>query len=159
MTPSTSPSSPRRSDRGGVPWVTLLILAAIAGVVYLAIVWAPIYVVHYEVKQTVRDYMNQAIKNRDDAQLVENLCAKLRTLDRVKVVGQDGREVEVPAIDLQPNVVSWERDTNSTPPMLRVSFEYTREVRYPYLSDVPREWVGRIDLENDLTMPDWGPSR
>jgi hypothetical protein len=159
MTPSPSITTARRSDRGGISWVTVVILLAIAGTIYLTIVWAPIYVVHYEVKQTVRDYMNQAIKNTEDAQLVENLCAKLKTLDTVKVVGDDGRERILPAVDVRPEDVSWERDTTSSPPMVRVSFEYTREVRYPYLSERVREWVGRVDLENDISMPDWGPSR
>jgi hypothetical protein len=159
MTPSPSITAARRSDRGGISWVTVVILLAIASAVYLTIIWAPIYVVHYEAKQAVRDYMNQAIKNPDDAQLVENLCAKLKTLDRVKVVGEDGLERVLPAIDLRPEDVSWERDTSSSPPVVRVKFEYTREVRYPYLSERPREWVGRVDLENDISMPDWGPSR
>lgn len=159
MTPFPSIASPRRHDRGGVSWVTVLLLALLAGGIYLTIVWAPIYVVHYEVRQTVRDYMNQAIKNRDDAMLVEGLCAKIRTLDYDTVVGADGRPQKVPAIDLQPQDVTWERDTTSSPPMVHVRFEYTREVRYPYLSETPREWVGTVDLENDISVPDWGPSR
>jgi hypothetical protein len=159
MTPFPSIASPRRLDRGGVSWVTALLLAVIASAIYLAIVWVPIYFVHYEVKQAVRDYMNQAIKNRDDASLVENMCAKLRVLDTVTVVGEDGRERKVPAIDLQPQDVTWERDTSGERPMLHVAFEYKREVRYPYLSETPREWVGSVDLQNDIGFVDWGPSR
>ncbi len=159
MTPFPSNASPRRHDRGGVSWVTVLLLALFAGAIYLSIVWVPIYFVHYEVKQTVRDYMNQAIKNRDDTQLVENMCAKIRTLDTVTLVGEDGRETRVPAVDLQPQDVRWERDTSATPPVVRVSFEYKREVVYPYLSKEPREWVGVVDLQNDISAVDWGPSR
>lgn len=159
MATSSANRPPRRYERGGVSWVTLLLLVVLVGGTYLTIAWAPIYVVHYEVKQTVRDFMNQAIKNRDDASLVQGLCRKLQSLDSVTVVGEDGREERVPAVQVEPAEVIWERDPDSSPPTLRVSFEYVRQVRYPYLSEEPREWVGTIDLTNDLTLPDWGPSR
>ncbi|MGB8931002.1 MAG: hypothetical protein WCC48_07100 [Anaeromyxobacteraceae bacterium] len=149
---------PRQYERGGVSWVTLVLLAAIAGAVYLFIAWMPIYVVHYEVKQTVRDYMNQAVKNRDDAALIEKLCQKLRSLDTSEVVGADGRIEKVPSVNVTADQVTWERDMAATPPMLHVTFEYTRQVHYPYAEKVS-EWVGTVDLDNDLTIPDWGPSR
>jgi hypothetical protein len=150
---------PRRYERGGVPWVTLLLLVFLVGGSYLAVVWAPIFVVHYEVKATVRDYMNQAIKNKKDGELVEAMCKKLRTLDSVTVVNEDGTEERVPAVQLAPEDVTWERDMESSPPELRVSFEYVRQIRYPYLSEEPKEWIGTINLTNDLAVPDWGPSR
>jgi len=159
MTPFPSLASPRRHDRGGVSWVTALLLAIVASAIYLSIVWVPIYLVHYEVRQVVRDYMNQAIKNRDDAQLVENMCRKLRALDSVSVAREDGTVVREPSVQVDPQDVTWERDTSATPPMLHVAFEYTREVRYPYVSEVPREWVGTVDMENDISVVDWGPSR
>ena len=60
------PRSARRGERGGVSWVTLLLLVLVVGGGYLAWVWGPIYFENYAVKQVVRDYMNQAIKNHDD---------------------------------------------------------------------------------------------
>jgi len=159
MATPTSIHPPRRYERGGVSWVTLLILVALIGGVYLVIAWAPIYVVHYEVKQTVRQYMNQAVKDQDDESLVRNLCLKLRSLDSTTVVGESGKPELVPSVVVAPEDVTWERDRQSTPPMLHVAFEYKRQVRYPFLSDAPREWIGRIDFSNDLTLPDWGPSR
>ncbi|HSM93792.1 MAG TPA: hypothetical protein VLT47_12995 [Anaeromyxobacteraceae bacterium] len=158
MAPYPSHRRPRRYERGGVSWVTLLLLAAVAGAVFLAIAWTPIYVVHYEVKQTVRDYMNRAIKDRDDAALVEALCQKLRSLDTSEVIGADGRPERVPSVNLTPADITWERDTTTPPGTLHVAFEYTRQVRYPYVDKVS-EWVGTVDLYNDLTIPDWGPAR
>ena len=158
MATHSSNHRPRRYERGGVSWVTLLLLAGLLGAFYLAIAWGPIYFVHYEVKQTVRDYMNQAIKNPDDAALVEGLCAKVRSLDSTKVVFEDGRTERVPLVNLEPADVTWERDTTAKPPTLRVAFEYTREVHYPYLAKVS-EWVWSVDLFKELEMPDWGPLR
>ena len=158
MAPHSSNDRPRRYERGGVSWVTLLILAALAVAVYLTIVWAPVYVLHYEAKQVVRDYMNQAIKNRDDAALVEKLCQKLRALDSTEVVLEDGRTEKAPSINVAPADVTWERDASTQPPTLRVAFEYVREIRYPYAEKVS-EWVGSIDLSQELVIPDWGPQR
>jgi hypothetical protein len=158
MTPSATPILSRRHERGGVSWVSLVLLLGLVTSVYLLVVWSPVYILHYEVKQTVRDYMNQAVKNRDDAKLVENLCAKLRSLDAVQVTDANGSVTLLPVIDLAPSDITWERDTSSQPPMLHVAFEYTREVRYPVLEKVT-EWIGTIDLNNDLSIPNWGPLR
>jgi hypothetical protein len=159
MTPFPSIASPRRHDRGGVSWVTALLLVLLASAAYLAVAWYPVYVVHYAARQTVREFMNQAIKNKDDAQLVANLCAKLKTLATVPAVAADGREEEIPAINVDPQDVIWERDTGAQPPTLRVSFEYTREVQFPYLASMNREWVGSIDMESDISVVNWGPLR
>jgi hypothetical protein len=148
----------RRYERGGVSWVTLVLLAAVVVAVYLTVVWAPVYVLHYEAKQVVHDYMNQAIKDRDDARLIEKMCQKLQSLDTTEAVGADGRPEKVPTVVVTPSDVTWERDSEATPPMLHVSFEYVRQVRYPYLEKVS-EWVGTVDLYNDLTIPNWGPAR
>jgi hypothetical protein len=158
MTPISATPPPRRYERGGVSWVTLLLLVAVLGTAYLAVVWTPIYVVHYEVKQTVRDYMNQAVKNRDDEGLRDNLCAKLKVLDSTTVVGADGRPERIPSVVVAPSDVTWERDASASPPMLHVAFEYRRQVHYPFLERTS-EWIGTIDLNNDLTIPDWGPAR
>lgn len=158
MAPPTPPPPSRRYERGGVSWITVLLLAAAVGAVYLVIVWAPIYIVHYEVKQTVRDHMNQAIKNREDAQLVERMCQKLASLHQETVVDENGAEQRVPAVQVTPTDVTWERDTTVKPPVLHVAFEYVREVRYPYLERVS-EWVGSVDFTQELAVPDWGPAR
>ena len=58
---------PRRvGERGGVSWVSALLLLGLVTAGYLLSVWGPVYVVHYEVKQVVRDYANQAVKNTND---------------------------------------------------------------------------------------------
>jgi hypothetical protein len=158
MAPLSSVQTPRRYERGGVSWVTVLLIAVATAAVYLVVIWAPIWVVNYEVKQTVRDYMNQAIKNRDDATLIKGMCDKLRMLDTTTLVAPDGSTERVASVVVDPSDVTWERDTNASPPMLRVSFEYTRVIRYPYLEKVT-EWVGTIDLSNELTIPNWGPTR
>lgn len=158
MAPPIPTHPPRRYERGGVSWVTLLLLAAFAGGVYLVIAWAPIYIVHYQVRQVVRDHMNQAIKDRNDGEIVERMCKKLAALHQVTVVDENGYEQRVPAVQVTPADVTWERDTSVQPPVLRVAFEYVREVRYPYLPEVS-EWIGSVDFTQELVVPDWGPAR
>jgi len=158
MAPLSPIHPPRRYERGGVSWVTLLLLAMVTAAVYLVVVWAPVFVLHYEVKQVVRDYMNQAIKNRGDAALVERMCGKIRSLDSTRVTRDDGSVLNEPSVNLNPGDVTWERDSSSSPETLHVAFEYTRVVRYPYL-EKSTEWVGAVDLSSELTVPDWGPAR
>ncbi len=139
-------------------WVGLLLLVLLLGAGYLAWVWVPVYAVHYEVKQVVRDYMNQAIHNPNDGQLVANMTQKIATLAEVDGVNQYGQPARVPAIELSPDRITWERDVDHSPPTLHVAFDYERSITYPLLETRATK-VFRVDLDNDLTVPDWGPAR
>jgi hypothetical protein len=149
---------PRPGPAGAVSWVTLLLLVAVAVGGYLGWVWLPIYVENYAVKQVVHDHMNQAVKNPDDDGLRRNMVAKLRSLAQVDTLDAYGRPVRLPAVGVEERDVVWERDAESQPPMLRVSFEYTREVLLPIL-DRTASKVFVVEEQNDLTQPDWGPAR
>jgi hypothetical protein len=147
-----------RAQRGAITWVTLLLVVAASVSGYLLWVWAPIYYENFAVKQVVRDYMNQAIKNPNDELLRRYMVAKIRSLVQVEGVDGFGRPARVPAIPLEERDVTWERDRSTQPPMLHVSFDYTREVTLPLL-DRTASKVFTVDLSNDLTIPDWGPAR
>ncbi len=151
-------SPPWVGQRGQITWVTLLLLAAVAAGAYLAWVWVPIYVENYAVKQVVRDYMNQAVKNPDDEGLRLNMVAKIRTLSQVNGVDAYGRAVKVPAVGVNEREVVWERDRQSQPPMLRVAFDYTREVTFPIVDRTVTK-VFAVEISSDLSLPDWGPAR
>ncbi len=130
----------------------------LVGGAYLAWMWVPVYLLHYEVKQVVRDYMHQAVKEQNDQLLVQNMLHKLRVLDEIEVPNDAGEMAAVPIVQLDTDDVAWQRDTSVTPPMLHVAFEYTRWVQYPFM----QRWTSRtmsIDLTEDLARPDWGPLR
>lgn len=137
-------------------WVSLLLLVLVAGGAYLTWVWAPLYFDNYTVRQVVADYMNQAIKNRDDAQLRRDLVQKLESLRIVDGVDPDGRPTKVPAITVAEQDITWERD--ETTRSLRVAFDYERQVVYPLVDRVAVK-VFSVEQSNDLTPPNWGPSR
>lgn len=145
-------------QRGAVTWVTLLLLASVVVGGYLFWVWGPIYYENFAVKQVARDFMNQAVKNRDDAFLRKAMVARIRSLAQVEAVDANGRPGHVPAIPLEERDVTWERDTLSQPPMLHVSFDYVREVDLPILDRTASKQF-TVDLSNDLSLPDWGQSR
>jgi len=151
----TSSASRRPLERGQFSWVTLVLVVGLAAAVYLGAVWAPFYILHYEVKQTTRDYMNRAVKNRDDAGLVGQLSSRLAALDTTEEIGDDGRKSKVPTVQVAPEDITWERDTSSQPPMLHVAFEYVRMVRYPWLERVDEHRL-TVELDLDLTVPNWG---
>lgn len=136
--------------------MTLLLFAGVAGAGYLAWVWFPIYFDHYAVKQVVTDYMNQAIKNPDDATLRQDMVKKIAALVQVKSLDDRGRPVTIPAIVVDERAVIWERDREAK--LLHVAFEYEREVVYPFL-DRTAVKTFIVDRTGDLTIPDWGPQR
>src|SRR5690349_18528302 len=112
---------PRRVERGAVSWVSLVLLAVLVGGGYLAWVWVPLYFDNYAVRQVVADYMNQAIKNRNDAEQRERMLRKIATIARVDGVDASGKPTKVPAIVLDDRSVVWERDDQAR--TLRISFE------------------------------------
>lgn len=151
-------STPRAAlARGGVSWVTALLLLLVAGGGFLAWTWTPVWMMHIEVKQCVRDYMNRAIKNRNDAVLLQKMSDELRRRTAQEMPGEDGELVEASAVDLGPADVIWEREEGD-PPTLHVQFEYTRPVHYP-LVDRWTEITLEVDLVNELTHAEWGQSR
>ncbi|ABS26397.1 hypothetical protein [Anaeromyxobacter sp. Fw109-5] len=151
-------SGRRRAERGEVTWVGLLLLASVALAGYWLWVWGPVYVVHYEVRQVVREYMNQAVRNPNDAELVRGMVHKLEVLASVDGEDAYGAAARVPAVVIDPAAVSWERDASAAVPTLRVAFDYERSVRYPFLERTGTK-VFTVDLTSDLTRPDWGPGR
>jgi hypothetical protein len=154
----TSPASRRPLERGQFSWVSLVLLLSFVSAVYLAMVWVPIYVLHYEVKQTVRDYMNRAVKNPNDEALITQMCARLGALDTTVEVDEAGRKSSVPTVVVEPRDVTWERDATSTPRTLHVAFEYVRVVKYPWL-DRSEEKVMSVEFNEDISIPVWGNSR
>ncbi len=158
MSGPASPRRPRRAERGEISWVTVVLLVALAGGGYLTWVWVPLYFEHYTVKQVVRDYMNQAIKNSDDAGLRRNMVLKIRSLEQVNATDAHGRAVRVPAVPLDEGQVTWERNASAQPPTLRVAFQYERQVVYPILERTDVKLFD-VDLTGDLLRADWGPAR
>ncbi len=146
----------RRRERGGVSWVTLLLVVLVGGGGYLAWVWMPLYFDHWAVKQVVTDYMNQAIKNPDDAFLRRNMVHKIHALSQVPSVDAYGQAVRVPAIPVDEQAVVWERDASAK--TLHVAFEYERQVVYPFLNRADVKTFS-VDKTGDLSLPDWGPAR
>lgn len=142
------------APRGQVSWVTLLLLVLVVGGGYLGWAWSPAYIYNFQAKQVVRDFMNRAVKDRNDDRLVDEMCKKLRALGTVQRVAEDGSVEEVPAVDVAPEDVTWEPDRDVSPPMLRVTFSYTAEVTYPFL-DRTAEKVFDIDFVKDIQAPNW----
>jgi hypothetical protein len=147
----------RRSERGEVTWVTLLLLVGVAAAGYWLWVWGPVYVLHYEVKQVVHEYMNQAVRNHDDGQLVQNMVRKLETLAVVDGEDAYGAPARIPAVIVDPARVTWDR-APAEAPTLHVAFDYERSVTYPFLGRTGTK-VFTVDVEGDLTRPNWGPER
>jgi len=104
----------------------------------------------------VRDYGNQAIKNSDDAALIDGMVHKIRTLEQVDGIDEAGRKAKVAVVDIHKQDVIWERSAD--PLSLHVEFEYPRVLELPWL-DRTIERTYRVNLTMDLKRADWGPAR
>jgi hypothetical protein len=153
MTPSASPRR-RTLERGEISWVTMLLLVVLLGVGYLAVVWGPVYLVRYEAKLALQAAINQARKDQNDAELVQRMCSQLASLDTVKVKAADGTVQQVPAVDVAPRDVTWERDNSANPPTLHVAFEYTHQVSYPFLDRVDQKTFS-LDMTSEIAIQRW----
>jgi len=142
-------------ERGEITLVGLGLLAVLLAGAYLAWMWIPVYVVHYEVKQVVRQFGNEAVRNPNDDGLVETMVTRLRALDSLQVAGEGGEPQKVPTVDVAAKDVTWERSADHH---LRVAFEYTRVVPYPLLERTLERTMS-VDLTMDISRPDWGTSR
>ena len=60
-------------------------------------------------------------------------------------------------MSVDPADVTWDR-TRAEPPTLHVAFDYERSVTYPFLGRTGTK-VFTVDIEGDLSRPDWGPER
>lgn len=148
-----NPPSPfRRRGSGSVSWVTLLLLLGLLSGAYLAWVFGPPFVLHYEVKQVVHDFSNRAVKNPNDGELLQGMVARIRSLEETTVFDEAGQPREVPTVDLQMQDVLWER--TSDPPTLHVAFEYQRSLPLPFIGRV-LERTYRVDLRTDIRVPHW----
>ena len=156
MNGSRTGRQPILAARGGVSWVTLLLLALLGSGGYLAWVWGPVYVVNYEVTQVVRDFMNRAVRNPNDAELVEEMCRRIRALAEVEVVLEDGRVDLGPAAPVYPRDVYWRRDVGESSRTLTVSFSYTRSVVHPWI-DLTVDKTFDIELESEISPVVWDP--
>jgi hypothetical protein len=142
---TSSATTRRRSREGGeITWVTLVLLASLLGGGYLAVVWVPVYIVRYEVGMVATEFVNKAVHNRDDAALVSGLCNRLAKLD----------QITVPAVDLRPEDVTWQRDTTAVPPTLHLAFEYTAVVHYPIFDRFTEKTFG-IERSQDIQPVKW----
>ncbi len=128
-----------------------MLLGLVAGG-YLAWVWLPVYLTHYEAKQVVRQFGNEAVHDHRDAELLQRMVARLRGLQQVETVGDDGQTRRRPVIDLEPRDVTWER---LEPASLHIAFDYRRDVSYPFL-DRTVEQPMTVDLTMDVSLPNWG---
>jgi len=147
-------SSRRSLERGEFSWIGALLLLGMVASGYLSYVWVPVYMDHLEAKRIARDFMNQAVHEHSDAVLLDKLCMKLRNI-KAKTLAADGEgTVEVPAVDLSPDEVTWERDAEAVPPMLHVTFQYSRPVYYPLLERV-QESTFTFEHTQDIAVPRW----
>jgi hypothetical protein len=117
-------------DGGSLPYANLLWLALVGGVIYFGLMYLPLYVEQYEVKQLLQEIANTAWKEPDDEKL------RLAVLEKAKNVGshyeiRNGQELNIPGIVLLAEDVFVNRDTQAQ--TIVIQARYTKHVNYPFL--------------------------
>jgi hypothetical protein len=130
--------------------VGLLLLLAVASAAYVAWVWVPILFDHQKVERAVREQASYAVKDRDDAKLVQRMTEAIGRIATIEEIGEDGRVRIRSAIDVRPQDVTWQREGQT----LHVAFGYVREIVYPYV-DRRQERYFTVDLTADISLPKW----
>jgi len=148
-------ASRRSLERGQFSWVTLVLFLGVGATFYFGWVWVPVLMTHQRVKSVVHEHINLAVHDRNDANVVKRMCLMLEGVDNQLERDENGRATTVPAVVVAPEDVVWERDTEVTPPMLHVEFEYVRRITYP-LVDRTEDVTMRIDISGDIGVPNWG---
>jgi len=143
-----------RGPRSAIGFLGLALVAALLAGGYLAWVWVPVYALHYDVKQVVRDFGNRAVKDPDDAALVARMTERLAALQAIRVSDPSGKVSSRPVVDVRDQDVVWQREGS----VLHVAFAYEREVSYPIV-DRSVTKVMTVDLSLDVSRPDWGTAR
>ncbi|WP_146209884.1 hypothetical protein [Vitiosangium sp. GDMCC 1.1324] len=113
---------------GKVSFGGLVLLALVAGVIYLGVMIVPFYVDNLDVKEAVAVAHNQLVQGADDFELRNTI------LDRTSRMGthwerdQFDRDILVPGLGLTEDQIIIER--SSVTPNVRIQVDYTRRVRF-----------------------------
>ena len=102
----------------------LIFLLVVGGGIYAAVIFGPVYLEHYDVKQAVRTAVNQA-RVADDKTIRRDLMKAIGHVGSHKVVQEDGTVVEEPGITEEAVVI--ERDPATL--TIRIRVEYYRDVQ------------------------------
>lgn len=129
MLPPISPGRSRRWPRpaGRVNFVSLLVLAAIAGGIYWVIIFSPVYLDNLDVKEAISVAYNQVGKRSPD-QLRAEIKAKLndKKLGWHREDDGYGNVTVVGGLGIQDEQIFIERNDVTNEVLIRV--EYEREV-------------------------------
>ncbi len=156
MTLSNRLSTFLRREEGKITWVTVVMVAMLLGGGYVLYVWGPIYMDHYDVRQTVRGVANSAVMNPDDEHLKADLLAKLRSVRLEEFIdSESGQKTRRPVVNLQPQDLIWERDTRATPPTVHIAFDYVRQIHLPIFNKT-QEKPFHIDMTIEISRAEWG---
>ena len=112
----------------------VLFLALLAGGVYAAAMFGPLYVDNFDVKDAVAVAHNRAAQGADDAQLRDTIIERTGRMGTHWETDKFDRDYVVPGLGLKPEQILIER--SSVTPRVRIQVDYVRRVRLKPLDRV-----------------------
>lgn len=119
---------------GKVSLSGLLFVALLAGVVYAGVMFAPLYVDNFDVKDAVAVAHNHAAKGGDDASLRDIIIERTGRMGTHWETDKFDRDYLAPGLGLKPEQITIERSTVTPRVLIRV--DYVRRVRLKPLDRV-----------------------
>lgn len=143
----------RRDETGKVKFLTVVILAALAGGGYYLAMWGPLFLDHLEVKKRCEESVNSTWRYHDTGKTRSSFLAKIHAIKKIDVdVG--GVTEQRPAIDPDDRDVQVELDTIADPPILSIDAAYPRTVKMPFLDREKTFWFD-VHCEVDTSEVNW----
>ena len=135
-----------RRPRGAVNLVSLTLLVAVVSGAYLAWIYIPLWLDDLDVREALAAGAGQLVAENTalDAAAIQKMVAIRLARVGTHWEDQDGQQVEVPGLGLEPDDVQLERAPDGRSG--RVSVDYARKVK---LKPLDRYWTIRFHTSRD----------
>lgn len=120
----------RRCECGESSLSSLLWLGGIAAIIYFGLMYVPVYVELYEVKQVLRQAGNRAYTEHNDETIRRFISEKLKEIGSHYEI-RDGQEYNLPGIVVLDHDIFVNRDEGKS---IVLQVKYRKVINYPFTS-------------------------
>lgn len=114
------------NQRGKVQFLTIVLILAIAGAAWAAVIYGPYYLDHSTVKQTTQQYLSRmtSVNKRGDVDLRKLYIAELNRIGQHDETDATGLKKVVKGLGITDEMVTWK--TDNVTGISTVGVEYSR---------------------------------
>lgn len=140
-----------RSERGGGTLELLFWMGGIAGVIYLGLMFIPVYSELWEVKTLMKEVAAKAYLDPNDDRLKQELTERLKQIGSHYEI-QAGQEVNIPGIVVLDQDLFWNRDKDKQQVIVQIN--YDKRVNWP-LTQKQKTFHFSPSVKYDISPVKW----